>query len=202
MTCIITGSVHITLYKCVQKKKEYFSCVRVNGSVHDILFFFSLKGQFTKFYSGKLSLTTGYGGMGQVERRVHTAGRKHGRIHEPGGHRRMQIPGPRIVTGHAVGTRRRRPQPAGKPAVARVQAAGEEPAEALVALLLRFGGQLAVAGLDVLLLEGGGSGHVVQLVVEPAGVAHGLPVGVAAPQGRGVGAAVCAGRSFTFCRAL
>ena len=61
---------------------------------------------------------------------------------------------------------------------------------------------LAIAGLNVFLLEGRGSGHVVQLVVEAAGVADGLPVGVAAPQGRGVGAAVCAGRSFTLRRAL
>ena len=41
-----------------------------------------------------------------------------------------------------------------------------------------------------------------QLVVEPAGVADGLPVGVAAPQGRGVGATVRAGGSFTLGRAL
>ena len=161
-----------------------------------------LKGLFTRIYSGKLSLAAGYGWMRQVQRRVHTAGRKHGRIHETGGHRRMQIPGARIITGHAVGPRRRRPHPTGKPAVAGVQPAGEETAQGPVAFLLGFGGEFAVAGLDVLLLEGGGAGHVVQLVVEPAGVADGLAVGVAAPQRRGVGATVRAGCSFTLGRAL
>ncbi len=72
----------------------------------------------------------------------------------------------------------------------------------VMAFLLGLGGELAVPRLDVLLLEGGGAGDVMQLVVEAAGVADGFAVGVASPQRRGVGATVGAARSLPFRRGL
>ncbi len=72
----------------------------------------------------------------------------------------------------------------------------------MMAFLLGLGGELSISRLDVLLLEGGGAGDVVQLVVEAAGVADGFAVGVASPQRRGVGAAVGAARSLPFRRGL
>ncbi|MFO0005443.1 MAG: hypothetical protein ACK559_30375, partial [bacterium] len=84
----------------------------------------------------------------------------------------------------------------GRPAVASASAGTvqtsrrrKETAEGLMmvvmTLLLGLGGELSISRLDVLLLEGGGTGDVVQFVVEAAGVADGFAVGVAPPQRRG-----------------
>lgn len=47
--------------------------------------------------------------------------------------------------------------------------------------LLRLAGHLPVPGLDPFLLHGQWPVNIVQLVVEPTGVAHRVPVGVPAP---------------------
>lgn len=57
-------------------------------------------------------------------------------------------------------------------------------------LFLRLCRQFPISGLDVLLLQRCGPGHVVQLVVETAGVADRFPVGVPPPERGGRGVAV------------
>ena len=57
--------------------------------------------------------------------------------------------------------------------------------------------RLPLPGLNPILLHGQRSVDAVQLVVESTGVAHGLPLVTAAPQGRGGGVAVGAGEAHT-----
>ena len=155
--------------------------------------------------------------VGEIQRRIHRSRPEHGRrrAHELGRRHRVEIgiitghaPTAMVVAAHRGGHTRHRE---GWPAVAAarsVQAGrrGEEAAQGLVvvvvSLLLGLGGELAVPGLDVLLLEGGGPRDVVQLVVEAAGVADRLAVGVASPERGGVGAAVGATRALPLSRGL
>ena len=155
--------------------------------------------------------------VGEIQRRIHRGRPEHGRrrAHELGRRHRVEIgiitghaPTAMVVAAHRGGHTRHRE---GWPAVAAarsVQAGrrGEEAAQGLVvvvvSLLLGLGGELAVPGLDVLLLEGGGPRDVVQLVVEAAGVADRLAVGVASPERGGVGAAVGATRALPLSRGL
>ena len=111
--------------------------------------------------------------------------------------------------GCHAGHGKRRPAIASTSASRRVQTGGrrKETAESLVvvmmvAFLLGLGGEFPVPGLDVLLLEGGGAGDVVQLVVEAAGVAHGFAVGVAPPQRGGVRPTVGTAGALPFRRGL
>ena len=123
--------------------------------------------------------------VGEIQRRIHR-----GRPAHRCGHTRHREGWPAVAAARSVQAGRR----------------GEEAAQGLVvvvvSLLLGLGGELAVPGLDVLLLEGGGPRDVVQLVVEAAGVAHWLAVGVASPERGGVGAAVGATRALPLSRGL
>jgi hypothetical protein len=159
--------------------------------------------------------------MREIQRRIHGGGAKH-RCRRRHKLRRRHGVEFRIVAGHAAAAAgtvmmtahggRHAGHGKGRPAVASAAARAvqtrrrrKETAEGLVvvmAFLLGLGGELAVPRLDVLLLESGGSGDVVQLVVEAAGVADGFAVGVAPPQRRGVGAAVGTARSLPFRRGL
>jgi hypothetical protein len=158
----------------------------------------------------------------EIQRRIHGGGAKHrrGRRHKLRRRHGVEL---RVVAGHsaaATGTvmmtahgGRHTGHGKGRPAVPSAAARAvqtrrrrKKTAERLMvvvmAFLLGLGGELAVPRLDVLLLEGGGAGDVVQLVVEAARVADRFAVGVATPQRRGVGAAVRAARSLPFRRGL
>ncbi len=158
----------------------------------------------------------------EIQRRIHGGGAKHRRRRRHKLRRRHGVEF-RIVAGHAAAAAgtvmmtahggRHAGHGKGRPAVPSAAARTvqtrrrrKKSAKGLVmvvvAFLLGLGGELAVSRLDVLLLEGGGAGDVVQLVVEAAGVADGFAVGVATPQRRGVGAAVGAARSLPFRRGL
>ncbi len=114
----------------------------------------------------------------------------HGGRHAGHGKGRAAVASPAAAAANPVQTRRRRKETT------------EGLMVVMVTFLLGLGGELSISRLDVLLLEGGGAGDVVQLVVEAAGVADGFAVGVAPPQRRGVGAAVGTARSLPFRRGL
>lgn len=61
--------------------------------------------------------------------------------------------------------------------------------DVLLAFLV-FVGHFAVPCLNAILLHGKGSIHIMQLEVEATGIAHGLAIGVASPQGCGAGVTV------------
>lgn len=56
-----------------------------------------------------------------------------------------------------------------------------------------FARHLPVSGLDAFLLHSQGSVNIVQLVVEPTGIADGVPVSVPPPEGGGGGLTIRAG---------
>lgn len=58
-----------------------------------------------------------------------------------------------------------------------------------------FARHFSVSGLDAFLLHSQGSVNIVQLVVEPAGIADGIPVGIPSPESGSGGLTVCTGRS-------
>lgn len=61
--------------------------------------------------------------------------------------------------------------------------------------LFGFARHFSVSGLDAFLLHGQGSVNIVQLVVEPTGIADGVPVGISSPESRRCGLTVCTGRT-------
>lgn len=65
--------------------------------------------------------------------------------------------------------------------------------------LFGFARHLPVSGLDAFFLHSQGSVNIVQLVVEPTGIADGVPVGVPPPEGGSGGLTVCTGRSSPPC---
>lgn len=65
--------------------------------------------------------------------------------------------------------------------------------------LFGFARHFSVSGLDAFLLHSQGSVNIVQLVVEPAGVADRVPVGIPSPERGSGGLTVCTGRSCPSC---
>lgn len=59
--------------------------------------------------------------------------------------------------------------------------------------LFGFARHFSVSGLDAFLLHSQGSVNIVQLVVEPAGIADGIPVGISPPESGSGRLAVCTG---------
>ena len=157
--------------------------------------------------------------VGKIQRRIHRRS-KHGRRrrHELGRRHGMEV---WIIAGHhaatsacspaavmvaAHGGHRKRLSAVASPRRVQAQRRWKEFAEGLmvvvVPFLLGLGRELTVSRLDVFFFEGRWPGDVVQLVVEAAGVADRLAVGVATPQRGGVCATVCTACAFPLGRGL
>lgn len=61
--------------------------------------------------------------------------------------------------------------------------------------LFGFARHFSVSGLDAFLLHSQGSVNIVQLVVQPAGVADRIPIGISSPESGSGGLTVCTGRT-------
>lgn len=62
----------------------------------------------------------------------------------------------------------------------------------LLLLLLGLAAHFAVSGLDSILLHCQGAIHIVQFVVQPAGIAHRVSIGISSPQRGGARVTVAA----------
>lgn len=120
---------------------------------------------------------------GEAGRRVHRCGRGQ---HVAGVAEGRDVTKRRHVSGEGGGVER---------------AALGEVLQRIVHLFALFGfaRHFSVSGLDPFLLHSQGSVNIVQLIVEPTGIADRVSIGISSPQSRSCGLTVCTGRTCPSC---